>query len=351
LSFIIVFVIAGCEEATILPTTTTLSTTTTIDYHQAVGWTVGEIAGGYGLILHTTNGGAAWVRQGTSQEVTDAVLYSVCALDNDNVWIVGTKTDGSGIILRTTDGGNSWSRQSVADGLLKLSALDTNTAWASGANAAIYKTTNGGQSWVKKNDSHVPNVQIQALYALDADTVWAGGTAINGYATIVKTNNGGASWVRQGNSSFEVTEQNLIDIYALDENNVWAVGGNYMIIKSTDGGDHWVSQHQNVLGDCNGIFPLDINTAWIAQDYGNILHTTDGGNNWVDQLGSSSGFGGYFLLMPRALNKDVCWIVGTSAFGRPAGVILRTTDGGVSWEAQSMPEQVGLWGLSFVGCR
>ncbi|MBN2057819.1 MAG: hypothetical protein JW782_03380 [Candidatus Saganbacteria bacterium] len=351
--------LTGCEDSLIFPTTTvstTSSTTTTIGPDQAVLWAVGNSKGGYGMILHTTNGGLNWVRQGSPQEVPAVQLWSVCAIDDNNVWIVGDPDNGYPTILKTTDGGASWQRKSSAaylgtDELLKISALDTMTAWVVGLNGTILRTTDGGDTWVKQNDSNVPAVQLQAVYALDSQHVWAGGGADSGYLTMVRSTNGGSSWVRQGSSSLEVTGENLIDIYALDENNVWATGGRYAILKTSDGGDHWVSQHQTVMGDCNGIFPLDVNTAWIAQDYGHILHTTDGGTTWDEQLSSQSGFGIYFLLMPRALNKNVCWIAGTNSSWQNIGVILRTTDGGASWEAQTMPEDCNMWGISISGVR
>jgi len=54
--------------------------------------------------------------------------------------------------------------------------------------------------------------------------------------------------------------------------------------------------------------------------------------------------------MPRALTKDIAWIVGRGDYSN-TGVIIRTTDGGASWESQPMPEQASLWGLSIVGVR
>jgi hypothetical protein len=71
---------------------------------SAAGWVVGMSLDGYGLIKHTTDGGAHWVRQGVGQ-IPDADLNGVCAVDQNYAWAVGQNTAGYGDILRTTDGG------------------------------------------------------------------------------------------------------------------------------------------------------------------------------------------------------------------------------------------------------
>jgi hypothetical protein len=47
----------------------------------AVGWAVGISSDSYGVILHTSDGGAHWLRQKTAAEVPDVNLEVVCAVD------------------------------------------------------------------------------------------------------------------------------------------------------------------------------------------------------------------------------------------------------------------------------
>jgi photosystem II stability/assembly factor-like uncharacterized protein len=69
---------------------------------------VGDSADGYGTILHTTDSGNTWVRQGKAGEVPDVGLRSVSAVDEANAWVVGEN-----VILRTRDGGEHWVQQSA----------------------------------------------------------------------------------------------------------------------------------------------------------------------------------------------------------------------------------------------
>jgi len=68
---------------------------------------VGDPADGYGTILHTTDGGDTWERQGTAAEIPNVALGGVSAVDSNTAWIVGGNVSG-GVIFYTTDGGNTW---------------------------------------------------------------------------------------------------------------------------------------------------------------------------------------------------------------------------------------------------
>lgn len=76
-----------------------------------VGWIVGlPVGDGYGVILHTKDGGNTWVRQGAPGTIPD-VSFGIRALDDQDAWLVGEMDGGYGVILRTLDGGNTWVEQ------------------------------------------------------------------------------------------------------------------------------------------------------------------------------------------------------------------------------------------------
>jgi len=62
---------------------------------------VGDSSGGYGTILHTTDGGATWY----DVNVPSAFLFGVTALDDQTAWVVGPGLGRipPGIIARTCD--------------------------------------------------------------------------------------------------------------------------------------------------------------------------------------------------------------------------------------------------------
>jgi len=64
---------------------------------------VGDSSGGYGTILHTTDGGVTWVRQGSPADIPNTNLLEVSAVDAQHAWVVGPGLHGvaPGIIAHT----------------------------------------------------------------------------------------------------------------------------------------------------------------------------------------------------------------------------------------------------------
>ena len=115
-----------------------------------VGWIIGVPADGYGVILHTTNGGENWTRQGSPNTIPNVALYDVRAVDACNAWAVGDANGNYAVILRTMDGGKTWIRcgspGSVPDfGASGIGAVDSKIAWVVGSNGTIIHTVDGGK--------------------------------------------------------------------------------------------------------------------------------------------------------------------------------------------------------------
>lgn len=262
--------------------------------YAATGWVVGNNADGYGTILHTTDSGSTWTRQGSAEEIPDVVLGGVCAVNTNIGWVVGDPNSGYGTILHTTDGGNTWKRQGSTEdvpnvSLLEVSAIDANTTWIVGDNGTILHTEDGGDTWIKQTGGTVPVVLLQGLSAIDANTAWVTGVNIDGYGTILHTTDGGNKWKRQG-SMEDVPDVHLLGVSAIDANTAWVIGGELTILHTEDGGSSWETQMSEPgVFDANGVSAIDANTAWIAGIYfgpgdkGVILHTEDGGENWTQQ--------------------------------------------------------------------
>ncbi|MCP8306710.1 MAG: hypothetical protein H3Z49_06385 [archaeon] len=318
--------------------------------HAATGWVVGDNVDGYGTILHTTDGGNTWIRQGSTEEVPNVPLSGVSAIDANTAWVVGEPSDGYGVILHTTDGGNTWERQGSTEdvpnvGLFAVSAIDANTAWVVGNNGTILHTIDGGNTWIQQKGGTVPVVLLQGVSAVDANTAWVTGDRIDGYGTILHTTDGGNTWERQG-STEEVPNVPLLAVSAIDANTAWIAGHDFTILHTKDGGDSWETQMSKPgFGfDANGVCAVDSNTVWVVADLDGIFHTTDGGENWITQ---SPPVTGYYLQRVSAIDANTAWIAGIF-FGPSGGVILHTTDGGNTWENQTPEGEVGLCGVSFV---
>lgn len=104
------------------------------------------VAGGYwGAIYHTEDGGQTWSR---AKSGTNSLIYGVSMADERRGWAVGQR----GMILRTEDGGRTWARQKnvkeeQGTHLFSVHAIDANSAWAVGEWGTRLFTDDGGLTW------------------------------------------------------------------------------------------------------------------------------------------------------------------------------------------------------------
>jgi hypothetical protein len=162
---------------------------------------------------------------------------------------------------------------------------------------------------------------------------------------MIKTIDGGVHWVQQDIE----TNTGLAYYYHLwgvtftDQIHGWAVGSNGItgrdgiIICTTNGGTTWELQATRSEG-LQSIHFCSSTTGWAVGQDGTILGTTDGGSHWQDQSSNTD----YMLYSVCAVNPMSCWIAGQG------GLILHSTDGGASWERQSNPATQTLFSVFFL---
>lgn len=115
--------------------------------------------------------------------------------------------------------------------------------------------------------------------------------------------------------------------------NVWAVGAadntDYATILFSGDGDNWIRQGESleVLAgiDLNDVWALDENTVWVVGSNNSILKTTDGGITWNQTS-----------LLPQNIDKELFSIslFGTDNIwisGSP-GIVYNSLDGGNNWD-------------------
>ena len=184
---------------------------------------------------------------------------------------------------------------------------------------------------------------------MDSQTGWI--VTYEGY--IYQTLDGGQNWTRKRPVGYELTS-----VYFIDRQNGWITGNKRTILRSQDGGESWKyitegsnERHETSYGQRlkTGDEPLHSfilfemsfvsdQTGWIVGDLGVILKTEDGGNTWQHQSSGTNRdlFGLYFV------NEKQGWVVGDG------GLILHTQDGGQDWKIQKRIGERWLYSVYFV---
>jgi photosystem II stability/assembly factor-like uncharacterized protein len=97
--------------------------------------------------------------------------------------------------------------------------------------------------------------------------------------TILRTTDGGNTWVSQTSG----TTNALFSVSFTDVNHGTAVGDYGTILRTTNGGASWVSQTSGTTNALNSVSFTDANRGTAVSWYGIILRT----NRWRSQLGVS----------------------------------------------------------------
>jgi photosystem II stability/assembly factor-like uncharacterized protein len=215
------------------------------------------------------------------------------------------------------------------------SLSDTALGWIVGTPTdgygTIIHTRDGGQNWVRQGSSgEIPNVLLNGVWAIDTQNVWAVGESDSGYGTILRTVDGGQHWTRQG-SLAQIPDVGLSSVSAVNGSTAWAVGTDGTILHTHDGGQNWTQQTGGTIPnvELQGVYAVDAQTAWvsgpIANSYGTMLRTVDGGVTW-QRPGYTQLPENRYLISVFALNADTVWAVGN---GR---IVVHTTDAGKTWD-------------------
>lgn len=320
------------------------------------GFTVGDS----GTLLRTTNGGRIWAPIATG---LSASLAALSFGDSLHGWAIGE----GGTILETSDGGQTWrvTRKGMTDRLQAVSFVDDQTGRASSWEGNIWATQDGGKNWSKQFS--VSPKRLRGLAMANALRGWAVGDS----GLILVTQNGGVTWTPQGSG----TQRNLWNVFEGDAQHAWACGAGRTIAQTTNGGGTWKTF--SVAWPDSGITGFasaDTLWGWALFKDGNVWATTNSGRSWASRgrIGSmgwrhlsfvdpfwgwavgDSGIvrstdGGrswqsqsaYRLLDVAGVTRMKAWAVGDS------GRIIVTTDGGITWAPQASPIAESLFSVSF----
>lgn len=318
------------------------------DLYGVAVWGDTVLAVGYwGTVLRSVDGGEVWSHQPTP---TDETLYAVSFGDERRAWAVGS----GGTLLYSQDAGISWAALAVQlppdefDGarpltspLFDVSAVSGNEAWAVGDFGIVLHTKDGTQ-WTPVEiptqdfaDDNIPDRIFNGVDFPDPDSGWMVGE----FGTTLRTNDGGVTWVGEHRFTGAVEDVYLMAVAAGGAGRAVAGGTGGAVIQTDDGGASWLAAK---LPTTAGLFGVAWSspTVLLVGDRGVIFASGDDGESFQEAT------------RPRLFNwlRDVevgpegrAYAVGQN------GLILRSTDAGLSWSQCAGTEPPPLDGVSSPG--
>ncbi|KAK3285466.1 hypothetical protein CYMTET_6929 [Cymbomonas tetramitiformis] len=354
-------------------------------FNEEEGWVVGT----YGMILCTKNGGITWETQLQYDALVFATLdHRIDLHDIDTVsrrmaFVVGD----DGFILRTLDGGATWVKLTsrVEGTLYSVSFPTRTTGWVAGDLGNMLLTTeDSGVTWDFKYPS-VMTWQVTArVLFLSLELGWVVGSE----GHVAHTRDMGRSWeALESCTTGDLTGINV----DLETNHGWIVSSNGAICWSTDAGlsfgydlypaGHSLNSVHAAPGDppyavgplgmiknggstsssptstptspvmLRGMSLLSSGVGYVVGDDDIIRKTHDFGETWQERRTGvagdwiechETGCARYNWYGVSFYNNTLGWAVGTYS------AIVHTTDGGVTWVLQEVPEQAPRLGLGLV---
>jgi photosystem II stability/assembly factor-like uncharacterized protein len=164
---------------------------------------------------------------------------------------------------------------------------------------------------------------------------------------LLKTTDGGNTWISLGSFNKDIMAMS----FPIDNQTGYLATAYQRIYKTTDGGTSWNLQHdgnfpQASMADI--LFPFDSQTGFALSSTGGqssskILKTTDGGNNWtITDAGTTSVLSQ--ISFPTPLKG---YIAADGVYGNNPSIFLKTTDGGSTWNSSPVPYGYSLTSLCF----
>lgn len=319
----------------------------------------GIIASKEGVYLLTSNGGNTW--NSYKQDSTFS-FNSVSLLSSGTGWLAGS----SGLLNKTTDNGSSWEFQSSGErtNFTNIKFFGANFGVILGEKGLLLKSTDGGNTWIKKNTGTSLKLYDITYYAWSHSFYVA---AANG--TVFTSNDYGETWdsviyrnftkddftsigcsqyfllvggqhgkcivkgmkfIYNLNASLYPAGNNSINSIFMRGNSGFAAGdGGYLYFLNMpavfkDGSAPIIKAMSLnfTIGDLNDVF-FSKNSGWAVGKYGVLLTTKNNTGNkspWQKQIINITDARSVFFT--DTLTGYVC---GSD------GVILKSSDGGSSW--------------------
>lgn len=296
-----------------------------IDFLDAVN---GVAVGGNGQVQLTTNGGQQWTNAGALPDAP--LLQAVCMVSETEIYVGAVK----GKIYRTTDGGSTWTPllKGFTLDLCSVSFATPDVGIAVGPMldlgiftfCGIFTTGDGGATWTQQSIGSFTDCQsgdLNAVCMVDAQRA----VAVGDGGMVWTTSDAGVTWTQR---DVGITDD-LFDVDFADDERGLIVGDNGRKRITSDGGVTWSAgvAGTNTTERINAVSMASRNVAMLAGENSVVRRTTNGGQTWAIISG-----------LPADDIGDIVMLDDATAVARTRGIfefeVVRTTDGGVSWDSQ-----------------
>jgi hypothetical protein len=222
-------------------------------------------------------------------------------------------------VARSADGGQTWA---YTEGLpVQITALAVDTATAStvyaGSELFPLRSRDSGATWTVGPPALVTSLAIDPL---SPATVYAGTWQGSNSFGVMKTTDGGNHWVNVGMGttilSLGLSPSSPSTIYA---------GGQFGIFKTINGAaDRWLIASGGIKNAVHALAvdPVDASIAYAGTDAG-LFKTTDGGTQWTKVPALPAGRFSSVVVAPSA--RNVVYV------GSGDGGVAVSTDAGATW--------------------
>lgn len=266
-------------------------------------------------------GGGMW----TSAKIATRDLNGVAFPSPQRGWAVGA----AGVVLASADGGASWNAQTsgTSSDLHDVSFTDSRRGWAVGASDTVLRTTDGGSTW-ERGTTGIGGALLRSIDSVDALYGWiAGNTTFPNVGNVVAaTTDGGSTWKRQSVPA----GIGLLDISFVGRKHGFVTGFSGAAYRTSDGGATWVPMVVAADGvNVQAVLRADEQLGFAAA-HRRLLRTTDGGHTWT------------VVMELDGAVQDLTYADGVVLAAGEKGLILRSSDAGESWEADSSATSANL---------
>jgi photosystem II stability/assembly factor-like uncharacterized protein len=282
-------------------------------------------------------------------------VNSICVVSNTVIWAACAASGSQTNVYLSTNGGVNWILRNGGientKNMYGIYAFDETTCLVGSVDGDIYRTSNGGVNWTKVLDLTDSFTDGIYMFNTNYGIYYADPTADGQPYQIRITTNGGFNWSLVPNAPIASSEFGVINAWDwTDSNHVWLGSANTVpsstsakVYKTTNGFyGNWSNTVVSGTGGENGCYYQAIafvnNTdGMIGSSGGNIKKTTDGGLTY-SAVSIPSGITGSFSVITMNAIKDGSNTIRLSTRGDTSRV-YRTTNLGTSWIREAIPNQ------------